>query len=239
MPAKKKAVTTPLHLLQQLSSSLIEHLDKACQQALADAEATLAKLEKQRGKADEKLYKARAKLDEATSAGKGKALGKSKAAVAELETLAVTLQTRQGETLSYIAELKRDAEQSLKLAEGIRQVGEAAGKAIEANRTPAKSAPAAKAPASRAAASAKTPASAASKARKSTTAAKPSAAKAAPKPAATAARRTGNGKAAPGNGAVKPAAAARTPATSRSPAKPATRKPAAKKPAAAPQPAEG
>ena len=51
MPAKKKSVTTPLHLLQQLSHSLIEHLDKACSQAIKDAEGALAKLQKQRGKA--------------------------------------------------------------------------------------------------------------------------------------------------------------------------------------------
>ena len=54
MSAKKKPVSTPLHLLQQLSGSLLEHLEEACSQALADAEKLLAKLEKQRGKAQEK-----------------------------------------------------------------------------------------------------------------------------------------------------------------------------------------
>jgi hypothetical protein len=38
MSATKKPVNTPLHLLQQLSSSLLEHLEEACSQALADAE---------------------------------------------------------------------------------------------------------------------------------------------------------------------------------------------------------
>ena len=74
MPAKKKSVTTPLHLLQQLSHSLIEHLDKACSQAIKDAEGALAKLQKQRGKAQDKLTKARAKLDEAGSLGESMAL---------------------------------------------------------------------------------------------------------------------------------------------------------------------
>lgn len=45
MSATKKPVNTPLHLLQQLSSSLLEHLEDACSQALADAEKLLAKLE--------------------------------------------------------------------------------------------------------------------------------------------------------------------------------------------------
>ena len=57
MSAKQKPVNTPLHLLQQLSGSLLEHLESACSQALADAEKLLAKLEKQRGKAQEKLHK--------------------------------------------------------------------------------------------------------------------------------------------------------------------------------------
>ena len=45
MSANKKPVNTPLHLLQQLSGSLLEHLENACSQALADAEKLLAKLE--------------------------------------------------------------------------------------------------------------------------------------------------------------------------------------------------
>ena len=47
-PSKNKPVPTPLHLLQQLSQSLLEHLEQACGQALVDAEKLLAKLEKQR-----------------------------------------------------------------------------------------------------------------------------------------------------------------------------------------------
>ena len=50
MPAKKKSVNTPLHLLEQLANTLVDHLDKACQLALQDAEGTLGKLEKQRVK---------------------------------------------------------------------------------------------------------------------------------------------------------------------------------------------
>ena len=78
MSAKQKPVNTPLHLLQQLSGSLLEHLENACSQALADAEKLLAKLEKQRGKAQEKLHKSRTKLQDAATSGKAKAQAKAK-----------------------------------------------------------------------------------------------------------------------------------------------------------------
>ena len=115
----KKSVSTPLHLLQQLSHSLLEHLEKACTQALVDAEELLTKLEKQRVKAQEKLHDARSKLQDAAKAGKAKAQEKAKAAAAELEELLAALKTRQAETRSYIAQLKRDAQESLKLAQGV------------------------------------------------------------------------------------------------------------------------
>ena len=87
MPAKKNAVTTPLHLLQQLSKSLVVHLEKACTDAQKDAEILLAKLEKQRGKTQEKLIKARAKLDEAGNAGKSKENRERGAAMEEEDKL--------------------------------------------------------------------------------------------------------------------------------------------------------
>ena len=57
MSAKKNPVSTPLHLLQHLSHSLLEHLENACSEALVDAEKMLAKLEKQRGKGQDLLHK--------------------------------------------------------------------------------------------------------------------------------------------------------------------------------------
>ena len=56
MSAKKNPVSTPLHLLQHLSHSLLEHLENACSEALVDAEKMLAKLEKQRGKGQDLLH---------------------------------------------------------------------------------------------------------------------------------------------------------------------------------------
>ncbi|WP_042955644.1 AlgP family protein, partial [Pseudomonas sp. G5(2012)] len=145
MSATKKPVSTPLHLLQQLSGSLLEHLENACSEALADAEKLLAKLEKQRGKAQEKLHKSRTKLQDAAAAGKAKAQAKAKGAVKELEDLLDALKDRQSETRGYILQLKRDAQESLKLAQGVGRVQEAVGKALSLRSAKPAAAPAKKA----------------------------------------------------------------------------------------------
>lgn len=137
MPARKTSVTTPLHLLQQLSSSLVEHLQKACSEAQQDAEMLLAKLEKQRGRTQEKIIKARAKLDESGNAGKAKAQAKARSRLTELDDMLAVLQSRQSETLTYLSELKRDAEQSLQLAQGVTKVEQAAAQALTARSKPA------------------------------------------------------------------------------------------------------
>lgn len=232
MPAKKKSVTTPLHLLEQLSRSLVEHLQKACDDAQKEPELLLAKLEKQRGKVQEKLVKTRARLDEAGNAGKSKAQAKARSKLAELDDMLALLQARQNETLSYLAELKRDAEKSLTLAQGVTKVGQAAVQALAARDKA--SAPVAKAPARPSARTAKPATKAAP--------AKPAAASTRSAAAATRARKPA--------AAPKPAAAARPvedkptatkapaarPAASRSRA-PAAPKPAATRPAAAKKPA--
>ncbi|MHB0766417.1 AlgP family protein [Stutzerimonas sp. NM35] len=236
MPAKKKSVTTPLHLLEQLSRSLVEHLQKACDDAQKEPELLLAKLEKQRGKVQEKLVKTRARLDEAGNAGKSKAQAKARSKLAELDDMLALLQARQNETLSYLAELKRDAEKSLTLAQGVTKVGQAAVQALAARDKA--SAPVAKAPARPSARTAKPAtkaapakpaaastrsAAAATRARKPAAAPKPAAQPVADKPTATKAP------------AARPAASRAKPATAPKPAatrpaaakKPATRKPAA------------
>ncbi|WP_024641403.1 AlgP family protein, partial [Pseudomonas syringae] len=200
MSAKKKPVNTPLHLLQQLSGSLLEHLEDACSQALADAEKLLAKLEKQRGKAQEKLHNSRIKLQDAATAGKSKAQAKAKGAVSELEELLDALKDRQTETRTYILHLKRDAQESLKLAQGIGRVKEAVGKILTTrDAKPVAPKAVAKTPA------AKAPAKTAAKAPVKTAAAKP-VAKAAAKPSAAAkpAGKTAVAKA-PVKAAAKPA----------------------------------
>ena len=239
MSAKKNPVTTPLHLLQQLSHSLLEHLENACSEALVDAEKMLAKLERQRGKGQDLLHKARTKLQDAAVAGKAKAQAKAKDAIEELESLLDGLQERQAETRAYIAQLKRDAQESLKLAQGVGKVKEAAAKAIDlraakpaapAVKTAVKKAPAAKAPAVKTAV-AKAPA-AKPAARKPAAKAVAAKAPAADKPAAV----KPAAKAVASKPAAKPAVKAPVkPAAAKAAAKPATRPAAAKKaPAAKP-----
>lgn len=224
MSAKKNPVSTPLHLLQHLSHSLLEHLENACSEALVDAEKMLAKLEKQRGKGQDLLHKARTKLQDAAVAGKAKAQAKAKDAIAELESLLDGLQERQAETRTYIAQLKRDAQESLKLAQGVGKVKEAAAKALDL-RAAKSAAPAAKAAVKKApvvkAPAAKAPAV------KAAVAKAPAAKPAAAKPAA---------KAVASKPAAKPAVKAPVkPAAVKAAAKPAARPAAVKKaPAAKP-----
>lgn len=230
MPAKKNSVTTPLHLLEQLSYSLVEHLRKACEDAQKEPEQLLAKLEKQRGKTQEKLVKARARLDEAGSAGKTRAQAKARSKLAELDDMLALLQARQSETLSYLADLKRDAEKSLSLAQGVTKVAEAAAQALAARDKAA--AKTAKAPARSATRSTRPAAAKAASAPATATRTRKPAAAAKPAPAQPAANKPAASKAP----AARPAASrSRTPAASKpattKPAaarKPATRKPAAK-----------
>lgn len=211
MAAKNTPVRSPLQLLQQLSISLVEHLEKACAQAREEAEDTLAKLEKQRAKAQDKQLKAQARRDEAVKVGKPKAEAKARATLEELEGLLGLLQARQAETLTYLSQLSRDADASLKLAAGIRDVGDAAGRALQGEQPGAVSTKAAK---RSAAASAPVPKRANGKAEEpaeKTTTKTPSPASAA-KAASTP---KGNGKAASApskpapKGTAKPAAAAK------------------------------
>ena len=206
MSSKKKPVTTPLHLLQQLSHSLLEHLQDACSAAQADAEKLLAKLEKQRGKAQDKLHDARGKLEAAAAAGKQKAQSKARAAIDELETLLESLQQRQADTRHYILQLKRDAEDSLKLAQGVGKVRDAAAKALGAREVAAR----------------QVSANAAKPAAKPKTARRPAAS------TSKAVSKAPAGQAAPRKPAASKAVVAKPAAR-----KPATRQPAAK-PAAAP-----
>lgn len=250
MPAKKNSITTPLHLLQQLSHSLVAHLQKACSEAQRDAEVLLAKLEKQRGKTQEKVIKARAKLDEAGEAGKSKAQGKARTRLAELDDMLAVLQARQSETLSYLSELKRDAEQSLKLAQGITDVEKAAAQALAArdkpetarSKAPAKTTrPVAKAAAAKPAAGKATSSGSSRPAARSKPATKTDSAVAEPAEAKAPAATTQT--AAAQKPATKASSAPRRPAskpaTAAKPASTTTRPAAAKKPARKPTAAKG
>lgn len=131
MSAKKKPVSTPLHLLQQLTASLLDHFELACAQALADAEKVLAKLEKQRVKVQEKRHKQHERVESAAADGKRKAQARAHANVEALDAALNELQGRQAETRQYIGELKNDIQASLALVQGVSKVREAASKALE------------------------------------------------------------------------------------------------------------
>jgi hypothetical protein len=222
MSAKKNTVTTPLHLLQNLSHSLLEHLENACTGALVDAEKLLAKLEKQRGKGQDLLHRARAKLQDSAVAGKVKAQVKAKDLISDLEGLLDGLQERQTETRAYIAQLKRDAQESLKLAQGIGKVKEAVTKVLDARSLKATAVPAR--PASKPAAKVAT--KAVSMPAVKAAPAKPAARKAPAKPAAAKPVAT----AVASKPAAKPAAKAAVKPVAKAPVK-AAAKPAAKAPA--------
>ncbi|HYQ37871.1 MAG TPA: AlgP family protein [Pseudomonas sp.] len=222
MANRNKPVTTPLHLLQQLSHSLLEHLEQACSQAMVDAEKLLAKLEKQRGKAQDKLHKASARLEDAATAGKAKAQAKARASIAELEELLDTLKQRQAETRDYILRLKSDAEQSLHLAQGVGKVKEAVSRLLVERDT----------------ASAK-PTTAKPRAPRRPRVAAPAAATSPAKPSRTRRASATPAAAEPAAGSAVAPSAPAAPASPRQPATPrGARKPAAAKPAA-PAPASG
>ncbi|MNE37290.1 hypothetical protein D3C80_1311350 [compost metagenome] len=242
MATRKKPVPTPLHLLQQLSHSLLEHLEQACSQALVDAEKLLAKLEKQRSKAQDKLHKAGARLEAAAAEGKAKAQTRARASIVEIEELLDTLKQRQAETRDYIAGLKADAEQSLHLAQGVGKVKEAVGallarREVEGTKVATASKP-------------RSPQTAVPAAAAPTVAVKPARARRAPAASKTATQSAPAPAPAPAAAPVAAAPAASKPARKRAPAaapaaaKPASpRKPATprapRKPASAATPASG
>ncbi|EJT83286.1 alginate regulatory protein AlgP [Pseudomonas putida S11] len=199
-----------------------------------------------------KLHNGRLKLQDAAKAGKAKAQTKAQKVIGELEELLDSLKERQTQTRSYIQQLKRDAQDSLKLAQGVGKVREAAAKALDqrAAKTskPAAAKPVTKAAAAKPAAKPAAKATAAAKpaakpAAKATAAAKPAAkpaakAAAAAKPVAkaTAAAKPAAKPAAKATAAAKPAAkpAAKATAAAKPAAKPTAKATAAAKPAAKP-----
>lgn len=141
MPSKKKTLPTPLHLLKELSDGLVVHLEKACAKALSEAQAGLTRLEIERGKVQEMLQKQHTKLQEAKSLGKTKIETHAKQGMQEAQELLESLKGHQTQVLQYISDLKKDTQESLKLAEGINKVRDAAAKALNlrsSKKTPVK-----------------------------------------------------------------------------------------------------
>lgn len=151
MSSTKKTVRTPLHLLHDLSDTLVNQLQTACIEAQQEAEKALTKLEKQRVKIQEKLIKAEEKLAKANEANKAKAKAKAQKAIIELKDSHNKLQNQQQKLFTYLNTLKKDSTKSLELAKGITRVKErvstllnppAAKATSTATKAPLKTAPA-------------------------------------------------------------------------------------------------
>jgi len=135
MQAKKKIVTTPLQLLHELALGVVAHLERACSKALAEAESVAGKLDDQCDKAQLRLFMKRLELQDAVSDGKTRQQARLRKRVDELEERFYSLRDRREEALQYIASLKHDTEESMTLAEGVREVREAADQALSRRQT--------------------------------------------------------------------------------------------------------
>lgn len=122
MKSSKKSVRTPLHLLHELSNSLITNLEQACISAQIEAEKALLKLDKRTKKILEKHLKAKEKLKCAVQANKTKSIKKAQNAIVELEASHIKLLQYQEDLQAYINQLKQDTTKSLDLAKPIKNV---------------------------------------------------------------------------------------------------------------------
>lgn len=129
MASRKKTGSTPLQLLEELTTLLMEHFEQACGRALAEAEKMLSRLEKKRTKLETKLGKKRSRLD-TTPVGKRKKQTKLRATIKALEANLFEVQGRAEHTRQYIRDFKHDVQMSLALLQGVGQVREEASKML-------------------------------------------------------------------------------------------------------------
>ena len=129
MASRKKTGSTPLQLLEELTTLLMEHFEQACGRALADAEKMLSRLEKKRTKLETKLGKKRSRLDN-TPVGKRKKQAKLRATIKALQAKVFEVQGRTEHTRQYIHDFKHDVQMSLALLQGVGQVREEASKML-------------------------------------------------------------------------------------------------------------
>ena len=118
-------VQTPLHLLQVLTRTLNEHLADACNQAQADAQKVLEKLDQEQqelaaqleasDKSDEKLQDTSEQLT---------------------ERMAALARTRK-DAEQYAAQLQSDVRQTLRLAKGLERIDLQVTQSIEKRNSPA------------------------------------------------------------------------------------------------------
>ena len=154
MSESKKVLPTPMHLLHALSLVVLVQLERACSKALVESEAFADKLDKECERAQKKLFKSLLHMQDAAVDGKTSVQARLRKRVEALEEKLISLKKRRAHTLQCLANLKRDSEESLVLAEGVRAVLEAAGKALSMRKrrlaSPSATAAAGKAAANRA-----------------------------------------------------------------------------------------
>ncbi|KGF64722.1 AlgP family protein [Pseudomonas lutea] len=140
MVSRKKTGSTPLQLLEEITTLLMEHFEQACGRALADAEKMLSRLEKKRTKLETKLGKKRSRLD-TTPVGKRKKQAKLRATIKALQAKLFEAQGRTEHTRQYIRDFKHDVQMSLALLQGVGQVHEEASKMLRQRELGADSPP--------------------------------------------------------------------------------------------------
>lgn len=138
MPEKDRkaeaTVQTPLHLLQVLTRTLNDHLAEACNQAQADAQKALDKLDRERQKIAEKLEETRQKLNEDNS--EGRPAEKRQGKLDELNERMEAVTQARSEAEDYVRQLQNDVRQTLRLAKGLERIDHQASQAIEKRNNP-------------------------------------------------------------------------------------------------------
>lgn len=125
---------TPLHLLQVLTRTLNEHLADACNQAQADAQEVLDKLDREQQQLAKQLEQAQAE---------GAAEDK------ELTEQLASLATARKDAQQYAAQLQSDVRQTLRLAKGLERIDMQVTQSIEKRNAPAAPGPGKRPPARR------------------------------------------------------------------------------------------
>ncbi|MEL0169755.1 MAG: AlgP family protein [Pseudomonadaceae bacterium] len=121
-PKSTDKVSSPLHLLQTLTRTLNEHLAEACDKAVKDAGKAVEKLQRQQEKLEEKLKQSEEKLAERTAEDPNKAASKTRRKIADLQAALLELKQARKQADSYVAQLKTDVEQTLRLAKGLDRI---------------------------------------------------------------------------------------------------------------------
>ena len=130
--AKSTQVGSPLALLQELSDSLLDHLEQACGEVLFNAEKQLRKLDRQLEKLQARIDRRLLQVEEAIAEGRLKARSKLTTEIAGMQELLAELQQDRVALQGYIERLRDEIARTLELSAGIGAVARAAAVALQA-----------------------------------------------------------------------------------------------------------